>query len=163
MLGKVVTPAAFGLSFLSQLMSKDLDPSTTQGRYYQNADIVGKIKMISNDVTGRVTGLNAFPDAPNFKQTINPAGVVNKYTGMGLGLLIYSHVAPRGMGGKGLARKVGKGLFWGGVIGGFFDPATGARAAGGTQARALSSYSVPGQQAGSAGSRVTGFGGTYSS
>lgn len=116
-LNKAIVPATFLGSFISQATAKDIAVSTV----YPTLPAMEKGKFLLNSVAGRATGFNPFPQYGNNRMTINPAGVVNKFTGLGLGLIILSHVIPRGMGGKSIARKAGKGLLWGGIVGGLID------------------------------------------
>jgi hypothetical protein len=104
-------------------MAKDIDPSTSQGAAFAAADPMSKAKFAINDIVGRITGINVFPssDAPQFTQTINPAGVLNKTTGFGLGLLIYNKIGSRAGLPKIVSDRVAKEILKGGAIGGFFD------------------------------------------
>ena len=117
MVSKAVTPLAFVASFLPQITAKD----TVNNAAYVALPNTEKAQFLANSAIGRMTGFNPFPQYGTQQLTINPAGTINQYTGMGLGLMILSHVLPKEAGGKSLARKIGKGLFWGGVVGGFFD------------------------------------------
>jgi hypothetical protein len=117
MLSKAITPLSFAAAFVPQLASKD----TSTSAYTSLTSNTDRAKFLVNSISGRMTGFNPFPQYGTHSFTVNPSGVFNNYTYMGAGLMILGSVLPKGMGGKGLARKVGKGLFWGGVIGGFFD------------------------------------------
>lgn len=141
-LGKLITPAAFAVSFTGQLTTKDIQNYPA----YNSLPNVEKGKFLLNSIAGRVTSFNPYPQYGTPKFTINPTGPINKYTGMGISLMVLGHVLPKGLGGKGIARKAGKGLFWGGVIGGFFDPATGARG-GASQRGTTASGAIGGAKA----------------
>lgn len=117
---KAIVPASFTAAFLGQITNKDFASNAQQGAAFQNADMVGKLKFLTNDIVGRITGINIFNDTIQFKQTINPAGVINKYVGLGLLMNIVYPMIPR-VPGKGLARKAGGALIAGGFFGGLFD------------------------------------------
>jgi len=53
-------------------------------------DLSTRFKNIVNEALGKTTGLNLFPDAMQFQQTFNPAGVVNPQTTAGVAALIYN-------------------------------------------------------------------------
>lgn len=152
---KYITPAAFGVSFVGQLTAKDIQSYSG----YNALTNTEKLKFLGNAIASRTIGFSPYPQygTPGF--TVNPSGAINKYTGMGLGLLILSKVIPNGVGGKSIAHKVGKGFFWGGIIGGFFDANTGGRQ-GATNN--MTGSIMSGARAGGTGSRTQGFGGTYS-
>lgn len=116
-INKLVTPVLFTGAFVSQITAKDIATSST----YATLPPMERAKFLANSVVGRTSGINLFPQYGQQKLTINPSGMVNKFTGLGLGLMIFGHIAPKGIGGKGLAKKGGKALFWGGILGGLFD------------------------------------------
>jgi hypothetical protein len=116
-LSKFVVPATFAVSAVGQLTAKDIAAYPS----YDTLPNIEKGKFLLNAVLGRTTSFNPYPQYGTPKFTVNPAGALNKYTGTGIGLMILSAVLPKGVGGKGIAKKVGKGLFWGGIVGGFFD------------------------------------------
>lgn len=116
-IGKAITPLSFVAAFVPQITNKD----TVGNASYAALPNTQKAQFLVNSIAGRMTGFNPFPQYGTQSFTVNPAGVINKYTGMGIGLMVLGSVLPRGVGGKGIAKKIGKGLFWGGVIGGFFD------------------------------------------
>lgn len=52
-----------------------------------------RFKNIINELLGRTTGLNPFPDAPlQFQQTFNIEGIINPQTTAGVAALIYSAI-----------------------------------------------------------------------
>jgi len=53
-------------------------------------DITTRFKNIANEALGKTTGLNLFPDGMQFKQTFNPAGIVNPQTTAGVAALLYN-------------------------------------------------------------------------
>jgi hypothetical protein len=117
-LGKFITPAIGGVSFVSQLTAKDI--TNYGGSNYQALANVEKAKFLGNAIASRTTGFSPYPQygTPGF--TINPAGTLNKFTGAGVLLLVASEVAPSGFG-KANIKRVGKGLLLGGIFGGLFD------------------------------------------
>lgn len=122
-MAKYISPSAFVLSFLGQITSKDFAQGAPQAQTFANADTMGKVKFLTNDVVGRITGINPFGESTQFKQTINPAGMFNKYVGLGLLFNSVYPLLPR-VPQKGLARKAGGALIAGGILGGLFDDPT---------------------------------------
>lgn len=151
---KAIVPVSFTAAFLGQLTQKDFEPGAQQSAAFQNANMVGKLKFLTNDVVGRITGINIFKDTTQFQQTINPAGVINKYVGLGLLMNIVYPMIPR-VPGKGLARKAGGALIAGGFFGGLFDdPARAGGGIGGSHGQGQAALGNPA-------SRTSGFGGTF--
>ncbi len=124
------------LAFFEQITAKDRQ---TLGATFSNASFTTQLKIITNITLGRLAGIKVFnklsdgtilPSAP---QTINPAGVVNKWTTAGLIGISYGIIGKalnnmsRGMGLGSVVpevskvRSIAKSLFVGGVLGGFFD------------------------------------------
>lgn len=108
--------AAPPIAFLDQLTSKN--------RSLYKGDLMSKAMTLANNITGNIFNFNFFSKAPKFKQQINPLGIANKYTGIGIASIIGSIVLPR----LGLripmmskAFSVGKKLLPAGILGGFFD------------------------------------------
>lgn len=153
-LSKFYGPAAFGLSFLAQITSKDTNPNTARGQVFQAADWGTKGKILANGVLGRITGINIFNDAPQAPQTINPMGVFNAGAGFSLAALIYNKFAPKMGLPKLVPTSVAKNALKGFMLGGFFDDP--ARAGGGQTAFRGSGIGQS-QKA----SQVQGFGGSY--
>ena len=93
---KLAKNASGYLAFASQLTAKDYsDLNATTS--YKNEDIATKAKIFANIVTGRLTGIHAFKGAnlygsDEIQFTINPSGVVNKFTGLGVAGLIYKNL-----------------------------------------------------------------------
>tara|TARA_R110002051_G_scaffold24801_2_gene61190 strand:- start:355 stop:924 length:570 start_codon:yes stop_codon:yes gene_type:complete len=130
----VVKSVTAPIAFLEQISKKDRDDL---GQTFTTAGYSTQLKMMSNIVLGRIAGFTPFhklsdgtmlPTAP---QTINVAGVNNKWTqGALMGLayqFIGSHINK--MTGKGIipqTSKIGtisKSALIGGALGGFFDDA----------------------------------------
>ena len=129
-IGKKLFPIARELatpvSFLDQITAKDRQ---TLGSAYTDAPTMQKLKILSNIVLGRTTGFNPFSSEVQLPQTINPTGVINKWTNAGAIMLVYgvlgnalnkvagTNIAPH----TGKVKSVAKRLITGGAIGGFFD------------------------------------------
>ena len=130
---KAATPI---VAFLEQISSKDRQ---TLGSTFSQASTGTQFKIMANIVLGRLAGITLFhklsdgtvlPTAP---QTLNPAGIVNKWTtaglvGIGYGILgkaINNISRNMGLGSVVPAvskiKSIGKGAFIGGGVGGFFD------------------------------------------
>ena len=88
---------------------------------------LGKLKVASNILTGSLTGRVVFGDqynpSPDGNPRINPAGVINKWTGIGIAGKIYSLVVKQmGLPEQATIGRIGTKLIYGGAVGGFFDP-----------------------------------------
>ena len=114
------------VAFWSQLSQKDYEVLNASPQYHA-LDYLGKLKVASNILTGSLTGKVLFSDqynpSPNGSPRINPAGVINKWTAVGAGGLIYSVVGkqmklPEASSIGSIAKKV----IFGSAVGGFFDP-----------------------------------------
>jgi len=82
-----------------------------------------RFKNIVNELLGRTTGLNPFPDAPlQFTQTFNIEGIINPQTTAGVAALIYNSITKfvpqlplkaesRRFAKKNIAVGIGTGLF----------------------------------------------------
>jgi hypothetical protein len=122
----IVGKGAFTLAFLSQLVSKDLP---TLNSY----SAIDKGKYMVNEIVGGVTGVNVFSSVKQVSAHRNINGVFNSWTGMGLAGMAYAYInkhSKLGLPQAGMANKLGKSFFLGGVLGGFFD--TPAREGAGT-------------------------------
>jgi len=123
---KLAKNASGYLAFASQLTAKDYsDLNATTS--YKNEDIATKAKIFANIVTGRLTGIHAFKGANLYGSdeipfTINPSGVVNKFTGLGVAGLIYKNLPMKQLPQKSKVGAVAKNLLVGGALGGLFDP-----------------------------------------
>ena len=122
------------IAFLEQITAKDRQDL---GNSFSQAGYGTQLKIMSNIVMGRLAGITPFhklsdgtmlPTAP---QTINPAGVLNKWTNaalIGLGYKIIGSQINKttGMSLIPETSKIGtiaKSAFIGGALGGFFDDA----------------------------------------
>tara|TARA_B100000949_G_scaffold182032_1_gene163268 strand:- start:171 stop:770 length:600 start_codon:yes stop_codon:yes gene_type:complete len=126
MIRQVVNKGSAPLAFWQQLSEKDYQVlnATTE---YRSLDYLGKLKVASNILTGSLTGRVLFSDqynpSPSGQPRINPAGIINKWTGIGVAGKIYGVI------GKSMKLpesatidRIGSKLIFGGGIGGFFDP-----------------------------------------
>lgn len=119
MVGKIAPYFAF----ITQLTEKDMPTITSQ------TTTIGQLKTVGNVLFGRVTGFNIFKDAPQFPVTRNWAGLANKWTGLGFAMMLYGHAgkSSKFLPKAGTIGSIGKKLFVGGAVGGYFDaPAQGA-------------------------------------
>lgn len=126
------------IAFIEQISAKDRQ---TLGSSFSTASTTTQVKILSNIVLGRLAGITPFhklsdgtilPTAP---QTINPAGVLNKWTNAGLigigykvlGGAINKQTASMGLGSvvpeTSKIGSIGKSVLIGGALGGFFDDA----------------------------------------
>ena len=114
------------VAFWSQLSQKDYEVLNASPQYHA-LDYLGKLKVASNILTGSLTGKVLFSDqynpSPNGSPRINPAGVINKWTGIGIAGKIYSLVGKQmGLPEQAAIGRIGTKLIYGGAVGGFFDP-----------------------------------------
>ena len=126
MVRKAADKLAAPVAFWSQLSQKDYEVLNASPQYHA-LDYLGKLKVASNILTGSLTGKVLFSDqynpSPNGSPRINPAGVINKWTAVGAGGLIYSIVGkqmklPEASSIGSIAKKI----IFGSAVGGFFDP-----------------------------------------
>lgn len=101
------------------MVGEDINTAVSQG-VWANYTMQQKVDYVLHNVIGRVSGINYHPEFGNVQQTINPAGVINKWTGFGIGAILLSKV--KIMPYKKTISRVGKGALIGGIVGGFFDP-----------------------------------------
>ena len=119
---KLAAPAAFW----SQLSQKDYEILNARPEYHA-LDYLGKLKVAANILTGSLTGRVAFSDqynpSPSGQPRINPAGVINKWTGIGVAAKIYGKIGKTmKLPEHAAIDKIGSKVIYGGAIGGFFDP-----------------------------------------
>ena len=126
MIRQVVNKGSAPLAFWQQLSEKDYQVLNATAEY-RGLDYLGKLKVASNILTGSLTGRVAFSDqynpSPSGQPRINPAGVINKWTGIGIAAKIYGKVG-RSMKLPEAASidRIGSKVIFGGAVGGFFDP-----------------------------------------
>lgn len=82
------------LAFISQATSKEKAS-------YQALPTFDKLKAMINNLTGNAFGINFFGGTtPQFTEKFNPAGIANRYTGIGIagiGLKFLNKSLPKGM------------------------------------------------------------------
>ena len=126
----VVKNASGYLAFASQLTAKDYERLNQQPSY-KNEDIATKAKIFANIAMGRLTGITPFKSDDMYGSettpfTINPSGVVNKFTGLGIAGLIYKNLPMKQLPQKSKVGAVSKRLLLGGALGGLFDAPEGS-------------------------------------
>ena len=114
------------VAFWSQLSQKDYEVLNASPQYHA-LDYLGKLKVASNILTGSLTGKVLFNDqynpSPNGSPRINPSGIINKWTGIGIAGKIYSLVGKQmGLPEQAAIGRIGTKIIYGGAVGGFFDP-----------------------------------------
>lgn len=109
------------IAFVEQLTVKNRASYPVGGTFVQRA------QTTVNNVTGNMFGFNLFKGLgikSDFSQKINPAGIANKYTGIGIASVAGS-ILMKSMGVRiPMMSKIfgiGKKLLPAGVVGGFFD------------------------------------------
>ena len=126
MLRKVVDKGSAPLAFWQQLSEKDYQVLNADGNYAA-LDYLGKLKVAANILTGSLTGRVAFSDqynpSPSGQPRINPAGVINKWTGIGVAAKLYGKIGKSmKLPEAAMIDRVGSKVIFGGAVGGFFDP-----------------------------------------
>jgi len=126
MVRQAANKLAAPVAFWSQLSQKDYEVLNASPQYHA-LDYIGKLKVAANILTGSLTGKVAFSDqynpSPNGSPRINPAGIVNKWVGIGLAGKIYSLVGKQmGLPEQAAIGRIGTKIIYGGAVGGFFDP-----------------------------------------
>ena len=126
MVRKAADKLAAPVAFWSQLSQKDYEVLNASPQYHA-LDYLGKLKVAANILTGSLTGKVAFSDqynpSPDGNPRINPAGVINKWTGIGIAGKIYSMVGKQmGLPEQAAIGRIGTKIIYGGAVGGFFDP-----------------------------------------
>ena len=125
MIWKGVKEAAGPLVFVEQLTHKDRE---TMGDAFNSAPLMQKGKILVNLILGRISGINPFPDEVQAPATINFSGIFNRWSGLGIGMIIYGAIddsikingktiLPHGSKIKQLSSRV----LTGGIFGGIFD------------------------------------------
>jgi hypothetical protein len=135
---KIANIVASPIAFLDQISAKDRQ---VLGNNFTNAPTTQKLKILSNIVTGRISGVNFFSDEYQASQTINPAGIFNKWTGIGAGMIAYGAIARsvnKSLGtsilpATGQIKGIGKKVLIGGAVGGVFDDQVGSTSNTGTR------------------------------
>jgi len=126
MLRQVVSKGSAPLAFWQQLSEKDYQVLNADGNY-RALDYLGKLKVASNILTGSLTGRVLFSDqynpSPSGQPRINPAGIANKWVGIGVLGKLYGKIGKSmKLPEASMIDRVGSKLIFGGAVGGFFDP-----------------------------------------
>ena len=126
MIRQVVNKGSAPLAFWQQLSEKDYQVLNADGNY-RALDYLGKLKVASNILTGSLTGRVLFSDQynpqPGGQPRINPAGIINKWVGIGLAGKLYGKIGKSmKLPEASMIDRVGSKLIFGGAVGGFFDP-----------------------------------------
>jgi len=126
MIRQVVSKGSAPLAFWQQLSEKDYQVLNADSNY-RALDYLGKLKVASNILTGSLTGRVLFSDQynpqPGGQPRINPAGIINKWVGIGIAGKIYGKVGKSmKLPEASMIDRVGSKLIFGGAVGGFFDP-----------------------------------------
>jgi len=111
-----ISKGAGVLAFLSNVTGSDMAASTGQ-------PIGARAMNFGNSLLGRISGYTPFKNAAgaNTPQTISIDGMFNKWSGIGLGTLIYGMLPVKMLPHKAKAKTLGKSLLTGGVLGGLFS------------------------------------------
>ena len=111
-----ISKGAGVLAALSQITGTDMSASAGQ-------PIGSRAQNFVNSLSGRITGYTPFKSAAgaSIPQTISIDGMFNKWSGIGLGTLIYSMVPIKMLPHRGKAKTLGKSLLTGGILGGLFS------------------------------------------
>jgi hypothetical protein len=126
----IVKTVAAPISFLEQLTSQD---RANLGNSFSQAGYGTQLKIMSNIVMGRLAGITPFKGGlPSAPQTINPAGVLNKWTNaalIGLGYKIIGTQINKTTGMSLIPEtssigSIAKSALIGGALGGFFSEPT---------------------------------------
>jgi len=126
MVRQIVSKGSAPLAFWQQLSEKDYQVLNADGNY-RALDYLGKLKVASNILTGSLTGRVLFSDQynpqPGGQPRINPAGIINKWVGIGLAGKLYGKIGKSmKLPEASMIDRVGSKLIFGGAVGGFFDP-----------------------------------------
>jgi hypothetical protein len=111
-----ISKGAGVLAALSQITGTDMSASAGQ-------PIGSRAQNFVNSLSGRITGYTPFKSAAgaSIPQTISIDGMFNKWSGIGLGTLIYSMVPIKMLPHRAKAKTLGKSLLTGGILGGLFS------------------------------------------
>ena len=126
----IVKTVTAPIAFLEQLTSQD---RASLGNSFSSAGYGTQLKIMSNLVMGRLAGITPFHGGlPTAPQTINPSGVLNKWTNAGLIGLGYKIIGSQINKTTGMSLipetssigSIAKSAFVGGALGGFFSEPT---------------------------------------
>ena len=127
----IVPWVAFGNQITAKDYANDQGTGVSQQASYKNESIATKAKIFTNIVTGRLSGITLFKngnlyDSENTPFTINPSGIANKWTGLGVAGLIYKNLPIKQLPQKGKIGAISKRILISGAIGGLFDAPDGS-------------------------------------
>jgi len=110
-----ISKGAGVLAFLSNVTGSDMAASTGQ-------PIGARAMNFGNSLLGRISGYTPFKNAAgaNTPQTIGIDGIFNKFSGIGLGTLVYGMLPVKMLPHKRKAKTLGKSLLTAGVLSGLF-------------------------------------------
>ena len=126
----IVKTVSAPIAFLEQITAKDRQDL---GNSFSQAGYGTQLKLMSNIVLGRLAGITPFNKVGGkAPQTINPAGVLNKWTNAGLIGLGYKIIGSQINKATGMSLipetsrigSIAKSAFVGGALGGFFSQPT---------------------------------------
>ena len=126
----IVKTVTAPLSFFEQITSFD---RASAGNSFSQQSYGTQVKMLSNMVLGRIAGITPFHKVGGqASQTINPAGVMNKWTNAGLIGLGYKIIGSNINKATGMSLipetssigSIAKSALIGGALGGFFSQPT---------------------------------------
>jgi len=120
-------------AFIEQITTKDRDQ-------YSSLPYMKKAEAVINNITGRMFNFNIFNGVPKFSMELHPENIANKWTGIGLGLIVaemLSKAIVQPMTGKKIpmltkVAGLGKYLLPAGILGGLFDSAGATTASRGS-------------------------------
>ena len=126
MVRQAANKLAAPVAFWSQLSQKDYEVLNASPQYHA-LDYIGKLKVAANILTGSLTGRVLFSDQynpqPGGQPRINPAGIINKWVGIGVAGKLYGKLGKSmKLPEASMIDRVGSKLIFGGAVGGFFDP-----------------------------------------
>mgnify|MGYP004451044577 FL=1 len=118
------------VAFGNQITAKDYEVLNQQAGY-KNENIATKAKIFANIVIGRMSGMTPFKGANLYNSdttpfTVNPSGIANKWTGLGVAGLIYKNLPIKQLPQKGKIGSIAKRILISGAIGGLFDAPDGS-------------------------------------
>ena len=105
------------MAFLSNVTGSDMSASAGQ-------PIGARAQNFGNSLLGRISGYTPFKNAAgaNTPQTIGIDGIFNKWSGIGLGSVVYGMLPIKQLPHKGKAKTLGKSLLTAGILSGIFMP-----------------------------------------
>lgn len=125
-ISKWIPKVAPVIAFMQQITAKDLAQINANIPPGTQISMVDNAKNIANIVVGRMTGWNPFPDAYQAAFKLNPAGVINPWTGASVAGLIYGElgkhfkILPK----AGFIRRTSRNVLPAAIIAGLFDAPT---------------------------------------